>query len=436
LDFDFAATSGTAWRAAIDQVRGSLRDSKSYVTFGDTAKESYSREVGRKAMSTSRKDFLKLSAAASGALGMGVRPGGLSALMPRTPHAADRWSATQVQEAPRRLNILILGGTGFIGPFQVRYALDRGHNVTLFNRGSGRAMFPYLENLIGDRNGDYESLRGRRWDMVIDNSTSRPDWTEMAAEFLKDSVDQFMYVSSRSAYSDLSSVPMTADAPTFTYETAGVSPGEQLPYGLAKAESERTAMRIMPGRTTIVRPGLIIGPGDETDRFTYWPVRIDQGGEVLAPGDGTDPVQIIDVRDFTEFMIRLGEDSTMGIFNCVGPHTPRPMAELLYGIRGVTSAETTFTWVDDHAFLAEHGIRAYREMPVWRPPTPGSEGFARFDLTPEVEAGLTFRPLAVTARDTLDYHYSRPAERQANLRSGLARDRETEVLAAWHARRG
>jgi len=387
-------------------------------------------------MSTSRKDFLRLSAA--GALGLGIGPEGLLASQGRAPSASlDRWLQPSLtkQEAPRRLEVLILGGTGFIGPFQVRSALDRGHNVTLFNRGSGRAMFPYLETLVGDRNGDYESLRGGRWDVVIDNATSRPDWVEMAADFLKDSVDQFMFVSSRSAYSDVTRVPMTSEAPTWTYESAGLSRGDRLTYGLAKAESERTAERIMPGRVTVVRPGLIIGPGDETDRFTYWPMRIDRGGEILAPGDGTDPIQIIDVRDFTDFMVKLGEDTTMGMFNCVGPRTPRPVAELLYGIRAVTTTEASFTWVPTE-FLAEQGVRPYGEMPVWRPPTPGSEGFAQFDLTPEVEAGLTFRPLADTARDTLEYHYSRPAERQAAFRAGISAERELEVLAAWHARNG
>ena len=188
------------------------------------------------------------------------------------------------------------------------------------------------------------------------------------------------------------------------------------------------------GRVNIVRPGLIIGPDDESDRFTYWPVRIQRGGEVLAPGDGSDPVQIIDVRDLTEWMIRMAEDGTAGVFNGIGPGTPRPMAELLYGIRGVTTAETTFTWVNLE-FLTEIGVRPYSHMPVWRPPTEGYEGFARFDLTPEIEAGLTFRPLAVTARDTLEYHFSRSPERQANLRAGISADREAEVLAAWHARR-
>ncbi len=383
-------------------------------------------------MNRSRRSFIKTTAA--GAIGVGSLDSIDWSPRPIQHPALASSSKRDVQEAPRRLDILVLGGTGFIGPFQVRYALERGHNVTLFNRGSGRSMFPYLETLVGDRNGDYEALRGRKWDLVIDNATNNPGWTEMAADFLKDSVDQFMYVSSRSAYSDVSRVPMSIAAPTWTYESAGVPRDqERLPYGLGKAVSERIAMRIFEGRSTIVRPGLIIGPGDETDRFTYWPVRIDRGGEVLAPGDGTDPVQIIDVRDFTEFMVHLGEDSTMGIFNCVGPANPRPMAELLYGIRAVTTSECTFTWVD-REFLVERGVRPYAEMPVWRPPIDGSEGFARFDLTPEIEAGLTFRSLADTARDTLEYHYSRPIERQNNLRSGLSAAEESEILAAWHAR--
>lgn len=382
-------------------------------------------------MAPSRKDFLKASALGGAALGL--NPAGVLADR-SNPNALEKPVPTR--RAARAKNILILGGTGFIGPFQVHSALERGHNVTLFNRGSGRAMFPYLETLVGDRNGDYEALRGRRWDVVIDNARNNPDWTEMAAEFLKDSVDQFMYVSSRSAYADLSSVPMSADAPTWTYETAEVPRDQEvLPYGLGKAVSERIVQRVMPGRSTILRPGLIIGPGDETDRFSYWPIRIHRGGEILAPGDGTDPVQIIDVRDFTDFTVRLAEDNTTGMFNCVGPATPRPMAELLYGIRAVTSAESSFTWVPQE-FLSEHGIRPYQEMPVWRPPAPGLEGFARFDLTPEVEAGLTFRTLADTAQATLDYHFSRPIERQQNIGPGLSAEREAEVLAAWHARSG
>ena len=377
-------------------------------------------------MSTDRREFLRLTAATAGTLALGITPHALAASPIPRP----------VPPAKRAIRILILGGTGFIGPYQVRYALERGHTVTLFNRGrTNTHLFPGVERLVGDRNGQLAALAGRTWDAVIDNSRANPEWVRLSAEFLKDSVDRYFYVSSRSAYADTSRVPMTADAPTFTYETAGISrDAERLPYGLAKALSERVAKRIFVGRVNIVRPGLIIGPDDESDRFTYWPVRIQRGGEVLAPGDGSDPVQIIDVRDLTEWMIRMAEDGTAGVFNGIGPGTPRPMAELLYGIRGVTTAETTFTWVNLE-FLTEIGVRPYSHMPVWRPPTEGYEGFARFDLAPEIEAGLTFRPLAVTARDTLEYHFSRSPERQANLRAGISADREAEVLAAWHARR-
>lgn len=377
---------------------------------------------------TTRRDFLKASALAGGALGLGVTPGALSGgTGPATPPFQERPPA-------RKLRMLILGGTGFIGPHMVRYALDRGHEITLFNRGrSNTDLFPDVENLIGDRNGDLESLRGRTWDVCMDNNASNIDWVEYSTEFLKDSVDLYFYVSSRSAYSDLSSIPMHAGAPTFTYETAGVEPGsEDLPYGLQKALCERQAQEVFPGRSTIFRPGLIIGPGDRTDRFTYWPVRIHRGGEVLSPGNPSDTVQIIDARDLTEWMVRMAEDGNTGVYNGVGPAIPRPMEQLLYGIRAVTTAETIFTWVPE-PFLTEHGVRPYSHMPVWMPPLPGREGFARFDLTPEVEKGLTFRPLAVTARDTLDYHFARPPEEQDPLRAGLSPEREAEVLEAWRA---
>ena len=379
---------------------------------------------------TSRRDFLRASALAGGALSLGVVPGEGAAETPAV-------SARLGEKAPNPLKILVLGGTGFIGPHTVRYALSRGHEVTLFNRGrSNTDLFPELENLIGDRNGDLESLRGRKWDVCFDNNASNIGWVNLSTEFLKDSVDRYHYVSSRSAYSDLSSIPMGIHAPTYTYETAGVEPGaERLPYGLQKALCERQVQKVFPNNSTIFRPGLIIGPGDDTDRFTYWPVRIHRGGEVLAPSDGSDPVQIIDVRDFTEWMVRVAESSYNGIFNCIGPATPRPMDELLYGIRAVTTAETTVTWAP-YEFLLEHEIRPYSGMPVWMPPLPGREGYARFDLTPEVERGLRFRPLAVTAKDTLEFHFSRPPERRQELRSGLSAEREAEVLAEWHRVKG
>ena len=371
----------------------------------------------------SRREFLQLGTAAVAATMLPVR-------------------LRAVQPAPRALRLLILGGTGFIGPHQVRYARERGHQVTIFNRGrSAPGMFDGVEELIGDRaaNG-YDALRGRTWDAVIDNSASAgptaPQWVREAAAVLKDNVAQYLFISTRSVFRDLSAVPATVDAPLLTPETTpNWQPGRPYPYGLGKALAEAEVRRAFGGRTTIVRPGLIVGPGDQTDRFTYWPVRIHRGGEILAPGDGEDRVQVIDVRDLCEWAVRLCEQRTFGTFMGIGPQNGRSMAELLYGIAAVTTAPLRWTWVPLD-FLAQHRVRPYAEMPVWRPPTPGFEGFARFDLSREVAAGLTFRTLADTAQATLAYHFARPPERQAQLRAGLSPAREAEVLAAWHATRG
>jgi 2'-hydroxyisoflavone reductase len=384
-------------------------------------------------MSTSRREFLRITAASGAALGLGLNPQSAAAASSAAPIA----TATRSAAAPRRIRLLILGGTGFIGPHQVHYALERGHEVTIFNRGrSGPGVFPGVEEVIGDRAANnYDALKGRSWDAVIDNSASAataPQWVREAAAVLRDNVQQFLFISTRSVFSDLSMVPATVDAPLLTPQnTPNWREGQPYPYGLAKALAEGEALRAFGGRTTIVRPGLIIGPGDETDRFTYWPVRIDRGGEILAPGNPhNDRVQIIDVRDLCEWAVRLCEDRTYGTFMGIGPENGRSIAEMLYGIAAVTTTPLSWTWVPLE-FLAQHRVRPYSEMPVWRPPTPGFEGFARFDLSREVAAGLTFRSLADTAQATLEFHRSRPAERQAQLRAGITADREAEVLGAW-----
>jgi 2'-hydroxyisoflavone reductase len=386
-------------------------------------------------MSTSRRDFIRISAATGGALGVGILPAACA--HQAAPSRRIEFTSPPRDKAPRPRRLLVLGGTGFIGPYQVQYAIDRGHTVTLFNRGrTNPGLFPGVEKLIGDRNGDLKSLEGREWDAVIDNSVQTdPNWVTLSAKLLQDAVKQYVFVSTRSVYADTRRVPMTSEAPVFTLETANWDRSRPMPYGLVKALAEKEAQKYFPGRTTIVRPGLIIGPGDLTDRFTYWPVRIERGGEVLAPGDGSDPVQIIDARDLSEWMIRLVEQNAPGVFNAVGPKNPRSFAELLHGIKAATTAEATFTWVDAD-FLAQRRVRPYQEMPVWMPARNGREGFARFDIAPELALGLTFRPLAVTARDTLDYYHAQPAERQTTLRAGLSADREREVLAEWKARGG
>jgi 2'-hydroxyisoflavone reductase len=377
-------------------------------------------------MTTSRRDFMRVAATSTGALGLGL-----------LPSFATRSAFGIHVPSPQpkaKLRILVLGGTSFIGPYQVQYALDRGHTITLFNRGkTNPQLFPGVEKLIGDRNGDLKSLEGREWDVVIDNSATQPKWVELTAGLLQKSVKRYVFTSTRSVYFDTSIVPMTAAAPVYTPENTKVEAGKDLPYGLAKAESEKVARKYFPNGALIVRPSLIVGPGDLTDRYTYWPVRIERGGEILAPGDGSDRVQVIDVRDLCEWMVRLCENGVTGTYNGLGPKNGYSFAELLHGIKAVTSSDATFTWVDTD-FLTMMDVRGYREMPVWQPSRGRTAGFGRFDITPELALGLTFRPLAVTAKDTLDYYHAQPADRQATLRAGISPEREKEVLAAWKAR--
>lgn len=394
-------------------------------------------------MGTDRRDFIRMTVAAGGAITLGADglagadwtgANGRNPAEPVAPPAA-------TQEPRRRIRLLILGGTGFIGPFQVRYAVERGHEVTIFNRGrTAPGIFEGVEELTGDRSvpGGHDALKGRTWDAVIDNSASRADapmWVHESANLLKDAAAQYLFISTRSVYRDLSKVPATVDAPVYTKEQppSNWTEGRPYPYGLAKALAEKEAIAAFGQRVTIVRPGLIVGPEDDTDRFTYWPVRIEKGGEVLAPGNpDVDRVQVIDVRDLCEWAVRLCEQQTYGTFMGVGPKNGRSIAEMLYGIAAVTTEPVSWTWVP-REFLIEHGMRPYAQMPVWQPPVPGREGFARFDLTREIAAGLTFRSLADTTRATLEFHHSRPAERQADLNSGTTLEKEREVLDAWKA---
>lgn len=367
-------------------------------------------------MSSTRRDFI--AASLLGGLAVGVSGQG----------------AAHIPRAAESLRILILGGTGFIGPHQVEYALRRGHRLTLFNRGrTNPEMFPDVEQLRGDRDNDLEALRGRRWDAVIDNSASLPRWVRQSAELLRDTADLYLFVSSLSVFTDSSIVGIDETGPVGTLDDPTTEEITGQTFGPLKALCEREAENAFPGRALVVRPGLIVGPGDRSDRFTYWPVRIDRGGEVLSPGNPEDPVQLIDARDLTHWMIHMVERGETGIFNATGPKAPLSMAEMLYGIRAVTSAEVSFTWVEAE-FLQGHDVRPWFHMPVWVPPRGGMEGFSRVDCRKAFAHALAIRPLADTSRDTLDWFGSLPAERRENLRAGLPSDREVEVLAAWKIR--
>jgi 2'-hydroxyisoflavone reductase len=342
------------------------------------------------------------------------------------------------------MRILILGGTGFIGPHQVRYALSRGHQVTLFNRGRQPHEWPgAVEELLGDRNtGDLKALEGREWDACIDNPTTLPFWVRDAGRILHGKIKQYLFISTISVYADNlkpadESAPVAPytgkDAMVETMESLRAAQGEL--YGPLKALSEKEAEQQFPGKATIIRPGLIVGPGDETDRFTYWPVRLARGGEVLAPGDGSDPVQFIDARDLAEWTIRMAERHTVGTFNATGPEHPLQMRQMLSGIGSAIHADFRPIWVVSD-FLEAEKVEAWSDMPVWVPGQGNTAGFARRSIRKALTAGLTFRPLATTASDTLTWFKQQPAERQAKLKAGLTPAREEEVLSKWKAKVG
>ena len=341
----------------------------------------------------------------------------------------------QSQSAPpaKPLRILILGGTGFTGPHQVRYAVSRGHKVTVFNRGKTNpgSVPAGVEQLHGDRStGALDALKGREWDAVIDVPSSLPRWVREAATLLKDSAKHYVFVSTISVYADNSKPGMDETAPVIEGGDPNAEKVTGPDYGALKAQAEREAEKAFPGRTTIIRPGLIVGEGDGSDRFTYWPVRIARGGEVLAPGNPTDPVQFIDARDLAEFIIRMVEQKAFGTYNATGPAHPLTMAEMLYGIKAVTTAGAQFTWVPA-SFLEAQKVAPWSDMPVWIPPIGEMAGFAEVSIQRALDKGLTFRTLADTAQETLAFHESRPAERKAKLRAGITPEREAEVLAAW-----
>ncbi|HEY2102180.1 MAG TPA: NAD-dependent epimerase/dehydratase family protein [Chthoniobacterales bacterium] len=367
-----------------------------------------------------RRKFLQISAATGGAFG----------IAPNLFGADERSSG-------KPLRILILGGTGFTGPDQVRYALSRGHKVTVFNRGKTHpGVLPEgVEQLTGDRNGQLDALKGRQWDVCIDNPTTLPIWVRDAAQVLKGNVDRYIFISTISVYADPDKGPdenaplQKYDGPDPYKETlqAMVASGYKT-YGPLKALSEQEAEKWYPEKTLVIRPGLIVGPGDETDRFTYWPVRIDRGGEVLAPGTPNDPVQFIDARDLAEWTIRMAENRETGVYNATGPAKELGIGNMMDQMKAALNSNATFTWAP-HEFLKQQNVQAWSDMPVWA----GDElGLARTNISRALAKGLTFRPLNETTRDTLTWFKSQKPERQAKLRAGLTAERENEVLAAWH----
>jgi 2'-hydroxyisoflavone reductase len=337
------------------------------------------------------------------------------------------------------VRLLILGGTLFVGRHLVAAALQRGHTVTLFNRGQHNPdLFPEVEKLRGDRAGDLAALRGRRWDAAVDTNGYIPRLVAASARALEAAVEHFTFISTLSVYAlpGPAGLDETAAVAALPPALAGTEVITAETYGPLKALCEQAVLAVFGGRALVLRPGLIVGPHDPTDRFTYWPVRVARGGEVLAPGRPERPVQFIDARDLAAWTLDLIEQRHAGTFNAVGPAEPLTMGALLAACRAEASqaargAAARFAWVPDQ-FLQAHNVQPYTELPLWVPEAEAG-GFDHFSARRALEAGLKIRPLSVTIRDTLAWAASRPAAYA--WRNGLAPEREAALLEAWRQTR-
>jgi 2'-hydroxyisoflavone reductase len=324
------------------------------------------------------------------------------------------------------MQILILGGTRFLGRHLVDAALARGDSLTLFNRGqSNPGLYPQIETIQGDRETDLDKLAGRRWDAVIDTCGYFPRLVRLSARALKDSARSYVFISSISVYAGFGKIGIDETDPVGRLEDETVEEITGGSYGPLKALCEQAAEAEFPGGALILRPGLIVGPQDPTDRFTYWPVRVARGGEVLAPEKPEVPVQIIDGRDLAEFTLRLIEQRAAGVYNATGPDEALTFGRMLETCRQVSGSDARFTWAAAE-FLAENKVEAWSDLPVWVPDTPEDAGFSRVNVSKALAAGLTFRPLAETVRDTLAWAKTRPADHA--WRAGLTAEREAELL--------
>ncbi len=381
-------------------------------------------------MPIDRRTFLSASAASAAWLGLPA-PDPMAGAMAGAPAAA-RSQGTE----RKPLRILILGGTNLTGPHNVRYALERGHSVSIFTRGKTQPglfqdAFQEVEHLIGDREDNLEALKGREWDAVIDASGRKESWTRATAELLKDAAKTYLYISSTGVYYPYLKAGLDESDPPALEDPSKGKNGSYA-YGVMKARSENVAREAFgEDRAIVVRPGYIVGPLDRTHRGTYWPTRIRRGGDVVVPGAKADLVQQIDVRDLTEFMIRLLERGGGGTYNATGPGTPTSMAEFVYGVKGAFSSDVTWHWIDDQEFLSEH--RLTFAIP-WIMPEGDHLGSQRISVQKAREASLTFRPIAKTALDTLEWYDTLPMEKQNSPPMALSPDRETKILTAWKAR--
>lgn len=367
-------------------------------------------------MTRTRRDFIRATAL-----------GAAATALPGVSAASD---ARGCENASRPLDILILGGTGFIGPHMVREALRRGHSVTLFNRGrTNNTLFPDIETIKGDRDNALDGLRGRRWDAVIDNSGYVPRHVGESARLLAPNCDRYVFISTVAVYADIPSAT-DEDSPLATIDDATIEEVNRETYGPLKALCEKRAAEEIPAdRLAILRPTYICGPGDHTDRFSYWPIRTRRGGEMLWPGTPQDALQIVDVRDLANFTIDCADREISGIYNMVNEPRSYTMGELLADCQAVTAAAVDPVWITED-FVKAQGLNPGAQLPIWQ----GSGAAFGFSAERARAAGMRSRPERETTRDLLSWWDTLPVDRRTNLKAGPSAEKEAEVLAAWKAR--
>lgn len=350
-----------------------------------------------------------------------------------------------IDEGPLHpLKILILGGTGFLGPQQIAYALKRGHTISTFTRGRTKPsvqkdIFDEVEQLTGDRDNNLDALRGRKWDLVIDNSGNRVKWVKDAVALLKDNVDVYMYTSSTGVYYPYLGKDIRENTKPVLKVPEGITEIQkgEYDYGVMKALNE---IEVMNGfgkeRSIIVRPTYMMGPGDQTDRFTYWPERLARGGEVMVPGKADDPVQYIDVRDVAHWMIRLAENRKTGIYNAVGPASATGMHAFVYGVHAAFNSKASFVMIPDYDFLTKHNIL---DPVPWIMPVGDNVGSALVNNSFAVANGLSFTPLADSVRDIHTWWNSEAVKEERRIKmvsgEGSLMKNEPAIIAAWKARK-
>jgi 2'-hydroxyisoflavone reductase len=378
-------------------------------------------------MRVGRRDFL---AALAGAAAGCALPRAKSSMTTTTPTTTETTRA-----APKPKRILVLGGTGFVGPAIVNAARARGHTLTLFNRGkTNPTLFADVERILGDRRTDLDRLRGREWDAVIDTWVMLPKSVHAAAELLKDHVGQYLYVSTISVYK-LGREPIDESSPVLSPKTVNPEKLDGVEdYGGNKQLAEHEAEEQMPGRATNLRAGVIVGPNDPSDRFVYWPLRFARGGEVLAPGKPDDRLPFIDVRDLGGFIVRCIDERIVGTYNAVGPDDPS-LGHVLDACKRATQSDGRITYVDS-AYLKEQKAGGWDDFPLVVNSDDEQAGFGHVSAKKAIARGLVFRSPVESARDALAWYQAQPEERRARPRPGVTPEREAELLAKWHAAHG